>query len=162
MFLWAQFSLSASLSHTVLEPMRHSCLAFPQNLSDFTFTFHFHALEKEMAPHSSVLAWRIPGTAEPGGLLGSCCKLSGGIQGNSYYHQPYCLSSNSSSFHCLNSPPAFTNRQDSPCKTHLSSSLPPCSTLALQGSFLAGRLCIFSSFLQAPLLSEYLVNFYPP
>ena len=37
-------------------------------LSDFTFTFCFHALEKEMATHSSVLAWRIPGTAEPGGL----------------------------------------------------------------------------------------------
>ena len=37
-------------------------------LSDFTFTFHFHALEKEMAPHSSILAWRIPGTEEPGGL----------------------------------------------------------------------------------------------
>ena len=37
-------------------------------LSDFTFTFHFHALEKEMATHSSVLAWRIPGVAEPGGL----------------------------------------------------------------------------------------------
>ena len=41
-------------------------------LSDFTFTFHFHALEKEMAPHSSVLAWRIPGTGEPGG----CCLWS--------------------------------------------------------------------------------------
>ena len=42
-------------------------------LSDFTFTFHIHALEKEMATHSSVLAWRIPGTGEPGGLpsLGS-------------------------------------------------------------------------------------------
>ena len=37
-------------------------------LSDFTFTFHFHALEKEMATHSSVLGWRIPGTGEPGGL----------------------------------------------------------------------------------------------
>ena len=37
-------------------------------LSDFTFTFHFHALEREMATHSSVLAWRIPGTGEPGGL----------------------------------------------------------------------------------------------
>ena len=37
-------------------------------LSDFTFTFHFHALEKEMATHCSVLAWRIPGTGEPGGL----------------------------------------------------------------------------------------------
>ena len=39
-------------------------------LSDFTFTFHFHALEKAVATHSSVLAWRIPGTGEPGGL---CC-----------------------------------------------------------------------------------------
>ena len=38
-------------------------------LSDFTFTFHLHALEKEMATHSSVLAWRIPGMGEPGGLL---------------------------------------------------------------------------------------------
>ena len=37
-------------------------------MSDFTFTFHFHALEKEMATHSSVLAWSIPGTGEPGGL----------------------------------------------------------------------------------------------
>ena len=37
-------------------------------LSDFTFTLHFRALEKEMATHSSVLAWRIPGTGEPGGL----------------------------------------------------------------------------------------------
>jgi len=42
-------------------------------LSNFTFTFHFHALEKEMATHSSVLAWRIPGMGKPGGLpsLGS-------------------------------------------------------------------------------------------
>ena len=38
-------------------------------LRDFTFTFHFHALKKEMATHSNVLAWRIPGMAEPGGLL---------------------------------------------------------------------------------------------
>ena len=38
-------------------------------LSDFPFTFHFHALKKEMAAHSSVLAWGIPGTGEPGGLL---------------------------------------------------------------------------------------------
>ena len=37
-------------------------------LNDFTFTFHFHALEKEMATHSSILAWRIPETEEPGGL----------------------------------------------------------------------------------------------
>ena len=38
-------------------------------LSDFTFTFHFYALEKEMATHSSILAWRVPGMVEPGGLL---------------------------------------------------------------------------------------------
>ena len=66
-------------------PLQYSCLENPMNggawwaavhgivksqtrLSDFTFTFHFHALEKEMATHSSVLAWRIPGTAEPGWL----------------------------------------------------------------------------------------------
>ena len=67
-------------------PLQYSCLAHPMDrgawkaavygvaeggtrLNDFTFTFHFHALEKEMATHSSVLAWRIPGTGEPGGLL---------------------------------------------------------------------------------------------
>ena len=67
-------------------PLEYSCLENPMDrgawwgavhgvarsrtqLSDFTFTFHFHALEKEMATHSSVLAWTIPGTAEPGGLL---------------------------------------------------------------------------------------------
>ena len=44
-------------------------LGVGHDLSDFTFTFHFHALEKEMATHSSVLAWRIPGTGESGGLL---------------------------------------------------------------------------------------------
>ena len=66
-------------------PLQDSCLEKPMDggawwatlhgatksrtrLSDFTFTFHCHALEKEMAPHSSVLAWRIPGTGEPGGL----------------------------------------------------------------------------------------------
>ena len=66
-------------------PLQGSCLKNPRDrgawwaavhgvaksqtwLSHFTFTFHFHALEKEMATHSSVLAWRLPGTAEPGGL----------------------------------------------------------------------------------------------
>ena len=43
----------------------HGVAEGPTQLSDFTFTFHFHALEKEMATHSSVLAWRIPGTGEP-------------------------------------------------------------------------------------------------
>ena len=47
----------------------HGVLKSQTRLSDFNFTFHFHALEKEMATHSSVLAWRIPGTREPGGLL---------------------------------------------------------------------------------------------
>ena len=46
----------------------HGVTKSQTRLSDFIFTFHFHALEKEMATHSSVLAWRIPGTAEPGGL----------------------------------------------------------------------------------------------
>ena len=67
-------------------PLQYSCLENPKDggawwaavhgvvkswtrLSDFIFTFHFHALEKAMATHSSVLAWRIPGTGEPGGLL---------------------------------------------------------------------------------------------
>ena len=66
-------------------PLQYSCLENPMDggawwaavhgvaksriqLSDFTLTFHFHALEKEMATHSSILAWRIPGTGEPGGL----------------------------------------------------------------------------------------------
>ena len=66
-------------------PLQYSCLENPMDrgawwaavhgvagsrtrLSDFSFTFHFHALEKEMATHSSVLAWRIPGMGEPGGL----------------------------------------------------------------------------------------------
>ena len=46
----------------------HGVLKSQTGLSDFTFTFHFHALEKEMATHSSVLAWRMPGMGEPGGL----------------------------------------------------------------------------------------------
>ena len=66
-------------------PLQYSCLENPMDggawragvhgvaksqtrLNDFTFTFHFHALEKEMATHSSVLAWRIPGKREPGVL----------------------------------------------------------------------------------------------
>ena len=50
----------------------HGVAQSPTRLSYFTFTFHFHELEKEMATHSSVLAWRIPGTREPGG-----CRLRG-------------------------------------------------------------------------------------
>ena len=46
----------------------HGVAKSPTRLSDFTFTFYFHALEKEMATHSSVLAWRIPGIGKPGGL----------------------------------------------------------------------------------------------
>ena len=46
----------------------HGVAKSQTRLSDLTFTFHFHALEKEVATHSSVLAWRIPGTVEPGGL----------------------------------------------------------------------------------------------
>ena len=47
----------------------HEVAKSSTRLSDFTFTFHFHALEKEMSTHSSVLAWRIPGMVEPGALL---------------------------------------------------------------------------------------------
>ena len=47
----------------------HGVVKSRARLSDFTFTFHFHALEKEMATHSSVLAWRIPGMGEPRGRL---------------------------------------------------------------------------------------------
>ena len=46
----------------------HGVAKSQTQLRDFTFTFHFHALEKEMETHSSVLAWRIPGTGQPGGL----------------------------------------------------------------------------------------------
>ena len=70
---WAaarQASLSFTLSWSLLKPW---VVKSQTQLSDFTFTFPFHALEKEMANHSSNLAWRIPGTGEPGGLwsLGS-------------------------------------------------------------------------------------------
>ena len=47
----------------------HGVAKSPTRLSDFTFTFHFPALEKDMAAHSTILAWRIPGSVEPGGLL---------------------------------------------------------------------------------------------
>ena len=47
----------------------HEVAKSQTRLIDFTFTFHFHALEKDMATHASVLAWRIPGMEEPGGLL---------------------------------------------------------------------------------------------
>ena len=50
------------------EPGRHGVAKSQTRLNDFTITFHFHALEKEMAAHSSVFAWRIPGMGEPGGL----------------------------------------------------------------------------------------------
>ena len=46
----------------------HGVMKSWTRLSDFTFTFRFHALEEEMAAHSGILAWRIPGTGEPGGL----------------------------------------------------------------------------------------------
>ena len=80
-------SIASLLGEGNGNPLQYSCLENPMDggaweaavhgvaksqtrLSEFTFTFHFHALEKEMATHSSVLAWRIPGTGEPGGLYG--------------------------------------------------------------------------------------------
>ena len=81
-FLFSSIAMDGEGNGT---PLQYSCLENPMDggawsaavhgvaksraqLSDFTFTFPFHALEKEMATHSSVLAWRIPGTGEPGGL----------------------------------------------------------------------------------------------
>ena len=85
LIVWYCTSLMLSSGEGNGTPLQHSCLENPLDggawwaavhgvtksqtrLSDFTFTFHFHALEEEMATHSSVLAWRIPGTGEPGGL----------------------------------------------------------------------------------------------
>ena len=79
------FHVLAIVNSAAGTPLQYSCLENPMDggawwaavhgvaqsrtrLSDFTFTFHLHALEKEMATHSSILAWRIPGTGEPGGL----------------------------------------------------------------------------------------------
>ena len=76
---------SAETQRRQWHPLQYSCLENPMDrgawwaavhgvaegrtrLSDFTFPFHFHALEKEMATHSGVLAWRIPGMGKPGGL----------------------------------------------------------------------------------------------
>ena len=87
-FVWVLsiwYSLGLILGEDNGNPLGHSCLENPMDgeawwaaahgpakswtrLSDFTFTFHFHALQKEMVTHSSVLAWRIPGTGEPRGL----------------------------------------------------------------------------------------------
>ena len=84
---WLEISQSESIyGEGNGTPLQYSCLDKPVDggawwavvhgvaesrtrLNDFTFTFHFPALKKEMATHSSVLAWRIPGTGEPGGLL---------------------------------------------------------------------------------------------
>ena len=85
-FFLLDFSFNIPLNLVINgTPLQHSCLENPMDggawwaavhgvaksrteLRDFPFTFHFPALEKEMATHSSVLAWRIPGTVEPGGL----------------------------------------------------------------------------------------------
>ena len=87
MHIWAYWYFSwQSCGEGNGTPLQYSCLENPMDwgawwaavhgitksrtrLSDFTFTFHFHALEKEMATHSSVFAWRNPGMGQPGGLL---------------------------------------------------------------------------------------------
>ena len=83
--IWRPLKWIFSFALSYGTPLQYSCLENPMDggawkaavhgvaegrtrLSDFTFTFHFHALEKEMATHTSVLAWRIPGTGEPGEL----------------------------------------------------------------------------------------------
>ena len=83
---WTELSKQVNILNVMKStPLQYSCLENPMDggawwaavhgvaksrtqLSDFTFTFHFHALEKEVATHTSVLAWRIPETGEPGGL----------------------------------------------------------------------------------------------
>ena len=87
--MWILYNLPTPVGEGDGTPLQYSCLENPMDggawwaavhvfaksqtrLSNFTFTFHFHALEKEMATHSSVLAWRIPGMGEPGGLWGLC------------------------------------------------------------------------------------------
>ena len=88
-YVWFDFFFYSRLRITSAEgsgtPLQYSCLENPLDggawkaavhgvtegqiqLNDFTFTFHFHALEKEMTTHSSVIAWRTPGMGEPGGL----------------------------------------------------------------------------------------------
>ena len=81
----SSYTLSKTMEVLLNPPLQYSCLENPMNggawkaavheiarsrtqLRNFTFTFHFHALEKEMATHSSILAWRIRETGEPGGL----------------------------------------------------------------------------------------------
>ena len=75
--LWPEKAMAPQLQYSCLENSMdggawwaavHGVTKSQARLSDFPFTFHFHALEKEMATHSSVLAWRIPGTGEPGRL----------------------------------------------------------------------------------------------
>ena len=87
LLIWSELGIQVGEGNG--NPRQHSCLENPMDggawqaavhgvaksrtrLSNFTFTFHFHAVEKEMATHVSVLAWRIPGTGEPGG-----CRLWG-------------------------------------------------------------------------------------
>ena len=65
---WTQLKRLSSSSREAWRAVIHGIAKSRTRLSDFPFTFHFHALEKEIATHSSVLAWRIPGKAEPGGL----------------------------------------------------------------------------------------------
>ena len=75
-------------------------------LSDLTFTFHFHALEKEMATHSSVLAWRIPETGDPGGLL------SMGLQRVRHNLSDLAAAAAAAAASSSNQPDKFTERQE--------------------------------------------------
>ena len=106
-------------------------------LSDFTFTFHFPALEKEMATHSSVLAWRIPGTAEPGGLpsmgLHSRTRLKR-LSSSSSSPKLMFLSQNvAGHFNPCLSPSLHLSSEDSsthsPCFTPILHPRPPCGSL---------------------------------
>ena len=90
------------------EPGRLQSMGSRRVGHDFTFTFHFHALEKEMATHSSILAWRIPGTGEPRGLQSKGSVRVGHDQVTSYFHFPLsCIgegNGNPLQWSCLENP----------------------------------------------------------
>ena len=145
LFQFGCFHYSAtSLGEGNGTPLQHSCLENPMDggawwaavhgvvksrtrLSDFTFTFHFHALEKEMATHSSVLAWRIPGTGEPDGVAQGRTRLKR-------------LSSSSSHFTDFSRLFNFSYRALQLCLVLISIfcllNLPLCSSILLLSSYL--------------------------
>ena len=88
-------------------------------LSDFTFTFHFHALEKEMATHSSVLTWKIPGTGEPGGLR----SMGSHRVGHDWSNLAAAAAATAAAIHCMGFPVSSSGKE-STCNAEDHSSIP--------------------------------------